>query len=167
MSAGNSKQKSKRKEQVNGRRAELLKALTDTFRALTWQGSKQGATLMERIGLTLPQAVVLWTIGAYGGRTTMSEIAQLTYQSGATVTGIIDRLADAGLVERERDTEDRRVVYVHTTEAGQSKLAEIEFERFKQMERLTMTLSEEELQQLNFILSKLTAASELRVTSDE
>jgi len=68
-----------------------------------WQGNKQGAVIMERIGLTMPQAVVMWTLGAYGGRATMSDLAHLTYQSAATVTGIVDRLADAGLVERERD----------------------------------------------------------------
>src|SRR5438094_6507570 len=102
-------------EQGTGRRSELLQALTATFRALMWQGNKQGAAIMERIGLTLPQAVVMWTLGAYGGRATMSDLAHLTYQSGATVTGIVDRLADAGLVERERDRVDRRVVYVRTT----------------------------------------------------
>src|SRR4029453_10434239 len=121
-------------EQETGRRSELLQALTATFRALMWQGNKQGAVVMERIGLTLPQAVVVWTLGACGGRATMSEIAHLTYQSGATVTGIVDRLTDAGLVERERDIEDRRVVYVRTTQAGKAKLDEIEAERRKQME---------------------------------
>src|SRR5262245_27151309 len=110
------------------RRAELLQALTATFRALMWQGNKRGAAIMERIGLTLPQAVVMWTLGAYGGRVTMSDLANLTHQSSATVTGIVDRLTDAGLVERERDKEDRRVVFVRTTEAGTAKLDEIDAE---------------------------------------
>src|SRR5437763_162495 len=92
------------------RRAELLRMLSSTFRAMMWQGNKQTIGFMERIGLTLPQAVIMWTLGAYGGRTTMSDLAQMSHQSGATVTGIVDRLADAGLVERVRDKGDRRVV---------------------------------------------------------
>ena|SRR5438094_1000165 len=138
-----------------GRRSDLLQALTATFRALMWQGNKRGAVIMERIGLTLPQAVVMWSLGACGGRATMSELANLTYQSAATVTGIVDRLADAGLVERERDRADRRVVYVRSTQAGTAKLGEIETERHKQMERMTKSLTDEELEQLNSIMSKL------------
>jgi len=137
------------------RRAELLDALTATFRTLIWQGNKQGALFMERIGLTLPQATIMWTLAATGGRSTMTDLANLTYQSGATVTGIIDRLVDAGLVARERDEVDRRVVYVRTTEAGAAKLEEIRTERRKQMEQMAMALTEEELEQLNSILSKL------------
>src|SRR5436190_12257680 len=151
---------SRREEQTTGRRSDLLNALTATFRALMWQGNKEGAAIMERIGLTLPQAFVMGTLAGYGGRATMSDIARLTYQSAATVTGIIDRLADAGLVERERDRVDRRVVYVHITEAGTSKLDEIGTERRKQMERMTRSLTDKELEQLNSIMSKLTNISE-------
>src|SRR3954453_23183173 len=80
--------------------AELLQRLSATFRALMWQGNKQTGDFMEHIGLTLPQAVVMWTLGAYDGIATMSDLAQMTHQSGATATGIVDRLTDAGLVER-------------------------------------------------------------------
>jgi DNA-binding MarR family transcriptional regulator len=147
-------------EQGSGRRTELLGALTVTFRALMWQGNKQGAVIMERIGLTLPQAAVMWALRAIGGRATMSEIARLTFQSAATVTGIVDRLADAGLVERERDRDDRRVIYVRTTQAGVVKLEEIDVERRRQMAQMTMTLTDEELDQLNGIMSKLITDSE-------
>ena len=142
------------------RRADLLQILSSTFRALMWQGNKQTTGFMERIGLTLPQAVIMWTLGAYGGRATMSDLAQMTHQSGATLTGIVDRLADAGLVERVRDKGDRRVVYVQVTEAGTAKLEEIHVERQKQTEQMTERLTDEELEQLNSLLSKLIVAFE-------
>src|SRR4051812_41562473 len=91
-------------------RGELLQMLSATFRALMWQGNKQTGDFMDHIGLTLPQAVVMWTLGAYDGIATMSDLAQMTHQSGATATGIVDRLTDAGLVERVRDKGDRRLV---------------------------------------------------------
>ncbi len=136
-------------------RAELLQMLSATFRALMWQGNKQTSGFMEHIGLTLPQAVVMWTLGAYDGIATMSDLAQMTHQSGATATGIVDRLTDAGLVERVRDRGDRRVVYVQITGAGTAKLAEIEAERQKQTEQMTERLGDEELEQLNSLLRKL------------
>jgi DNA-binding MarR family transcriptional regulator len=120
-----------------------------------WQGNKQTTGFMERIGLTLPQAVVMWTLGAYKGTVTMSDIAQMTHQSGATATGIVDRLVDAGLVERVRDMSDRRVVYVQITAAGSTKLEEIEAERQKQTEQMTERLNDKELEQLNSLLTRL------------
>lgn len=136
-------------------RVELLQMLSATFRALMWQGHKQTGGFMERIGLTLPQAVVMWTLGAYDGILTMSDLAQMAYQSGATATGIVDRLTDAGLVERVRDKVDRRVVYVQITGAGATKLEEIEVERRKQTAQMTQHLNDEELEHLNRLLRKL------------
>src|SRR3954471_13548966 len=159
MNISELKRSSEHTEQVTGRRLELIQALSDTFRAMMWQGHKQGEGIMDRIGLTVPQAAVMGTLQAYGGRGTMTDLAHRSYQSGGTVTGIVDRLVDAGLVERERDEEDRRVVYVRTTEAGTAKLEEIANERRRQLERMTMALTDEELEQLSSILSKLVAAS--------
>lgn len=136
-------------------RTELLHALSLTFRALMWQGNKQSTGFMERINLTLPQAAVLWTLSISDGRATMTDLAQLTHQSGATVTGIVDRLTDAALVERDRDRLDRRVVYVRLTDQGTAKIDDMKAERLKQIEKMTESLNEAELHQLNTILSKL------------
>lgn len=42
------------------------------------------------------------------------------------VTRLIDRLIDAGLVERERSEEDRRVVFIRITKQGLDRLAQID-----------------------------------------
>jgi DNA-binding MarR family transcriptional regulator len=44
---------------------------------------------------------------------TPSELAARTGLSPATVTGVLDRLEKEGWIRRERDTEDRRRVFVH------------------------------------------------------
>lgn len=136
-------------------RSELMQALSSTFRALMWQGNKQSIGFMERIDLTLPQAAILWTLSISEGRATMTDLAQLTHQSAATVTGIVDRLTDADLVARERDRADRRVVYVRLTDQGMAKIEDMKAERLKQIEKMTQGLNEDELHQLNTILSKL------------
>jgi DNA-binding MarR family transcriptional regulator len=54
---------------------------------------------------------------------TATAIAKRVFLSPSTVVGILDRLEQKGLLGRERDTRDRRLVYVSATKEGR-KLAE-------------------------------------------
>ncbi|WP_280239473.1 MarR family winged helix-turn-helix transcriptional regulator [Nocardia abscessus] len=60
-----------------------------------------------------------------GRRLRMSELAVQTALSTSGVTRLVDRLARAGLVERELDTADRRSAYAVLTEAGAARLARV------------------------------------------
>ena len=51
----------------------------------------------------------------------MSELAERSSTSQTSMTGIVDRLEERGLVERVRSAEDRRVVEVALTELGRSE----------------------------------------------
>ena len=74
--------------------------------------------LLDELGLTYPQylvMLVLWeqgptTVGALGGR--------LHLDSG-TLSPLLKRLEQAGLVERTRRPEDERSVLIATTDAGE------------------------------------------------
>ncbi|MFG1797872.1 MarR family winged helix-turn-helix transcriptional regulator [Nocardia sp. NPDC049149] len=57
-------------------------------------------------------------------RLRMSDLAAQTRLSTSGVTRLVDRLARAGLVERELDPGDRRSAYAVLTEAGAVRLAE-------------------------------------------
>ena len=48
----------------------------------------------------------------------MSKLADALDVSVASATGIVDRMEQRGLVERTREPDDRRVILVHATEAG-------------------------------------------------
>ena len=74
-------------------------------------------------GLTSSQLVLLKSIEQQE-RVTAGEIAQRISLSQATVTTILDRLQSKGLVERERDSADKRRVYVRLTDAGRSALSD-------------------------------------------
>jgi DNA-binding MarR family transcriptional regulator len=54
----------------------------------------------------------------------MSELAEITRTSSANITGIVDRLAERGIIERTRSESDRRVVDVALTEKGRAMMAE-------------------------------------------
>ena len=69
--------------------------------------------------LTGSQIHVLSALGVSPGPLPMNELANNIGASSPTLTGIIDRLERQGLVARERDDGDRRLVLISLTAAGQ------------------------------------------------
>lgn len=74
----------------------------------------------------------------------MNRLAELLDVSQASATGIVDRMEQRGLVARERDTEDRRVVRVGLSAQGEELLAGIAAERRTKLARLLDTLPEDD-----------------------
>ena len=71
--------------------------------------------LAKNTGLTTAQLLILQSIQNMG-EVSIGEISKKISLSQATVTSILDRLADKGLVYRERSTEDKRKVHAYLTE---------------------------------------------------
>ncbi len=86
---------------------------------LNWLQHRRFAQEISDLKLTVPQFFTLSTLQSLGGTATMGDLSRSTYQVSATMTGIIDRLVRDGLVERQRDTIDRRSVVVALTPSGQ------------------------------------------------
>jgi DNA-binding MarR family transcriptional regulator len=59
------------------------------------------------------------------GRATHTQLAQRCLITPATLTGVVSTLEKAGCVRRERDQEDRRVVWLLLTDAGRERAAAI------------------------------------------
>ena len=96
----------------------------DTFIKLTRCTNALLARLAEREtidDLTYSQFAVLEALYHLGSMT-QGEVSTKVLKSGSNMTTVIDNLERDGLVRRERDAKDRRVIHVHLTEAGQSKL---------------------------------------------
>jgi DNA-binding MarR family transcriptional regulator len=70
-----------------------------------------GAASADRIGINVTDLNCL-NILALGGRLTAGELAKRTGLTTASITGVLDRLEEAGFVRRERDPGDRRRVIV-------------------------------------------------------
>src|SRR5215469_12794272 len=70
-----------------------------------------GAAAAERIGINVTDLNCL-NILALRGRMTAGELARATGLTTASITGVLDRLEEAGFVRRERDLQDRRRVVV-------------------------------------------------------
>ena len=98
---------------------DILRALRRITRAI----DLHSRWLANNYGLTGPQLVCLRVIG-HRGRITPSELAREVSLSQATVTGIVDRLAARQLVQRERSSQDRRVVTISVVAAGEALIQE-------------------------------------------
>lgn len=81
----------------------------------------------RKLGVTRPQWRALLALARREG-ITQSELAELLDVERITLCRMIDRMADAGLVERRADPADRRVWRLHLTEKAHplvQKLCEI------------------------------------------
>ena len=96
---------------------EILISLRKIMRAADLHSQR----LMKESGLTSPQLLVMQAIEKEGKPST-STLARHICVSQATMTRIVDRLERAGLVSREKSTQDKRVIHVRLTEAGHSRL---------------------------------------------
>jgi DNA-binding MarR family transcriptional regulator len=74
----------------------------------------------------------------------MNRLAELLDVSQASATGIVDRMEQRGLVARERDTDDRRVIRVALSTQGEELLAGIAAERRDKLARLLDALPEDD-----------------------
>ncbi|MGL4243236.1 MAG: MarR family winged helix-turn-helix transcriptional regulator [Beijerinckiaceae bacterium] len=73
---------------------------------------------LKPTGLSIPQFDVLSTLTEQQGLS-QSDLAQRLYVTKGNVSGLIDRLVDAGYVERRSAPGDRRSNALHLTEQGQ------------------------------------------------
>jgi len=93
----------------------VLEALRRIIRAVDLHSRK----LLAQYKITSPQLVCLLSVNEHEP-VTPSAIARHIHLSPSTVIGILDRLEAKGLIRRERDLKDRRLVHVSITEGGKA-----------------------------------------------
>jgi DNA-binding MarR family transcriptional regulator len=98
-----------------------------TFRVALRAFLRQTERCTEKSGLTPQRYLLLLLVkGAEDGtsRATISELAKRLHLAQSTVTELVNRTADAGLVKRISSGDDARVVYVELTAEGERRFAE-------------------------------------------
>jgi DNA-binding MarR family transcriptional regulator len=71
----------------------------------------------------------------------MSRLAGMLDVSFPSLSGIIDRMEERGLVERIRDEDDRRIVLVKSTEEGHASVAEVQEMRRDYLRRILRSMA--------------------------
>lgn len=93
--------------------------------------------------LTRAEGGMLSTLTA--GPRRITELATTEALAQPTVTQLVDRLQNRGLVDRTRDPRDRRVVLVSITEDGREALEQVRAEYRKLLRTVARDLPENEL----------------------
>ena len=98
----------------------------------------------EESQLSRAQLSIMMTLDALGP-CRINQLAQAEAIRMPTASNAVHHLEDAGMVERVRDTKDRRGVRVELTDKGVSELRRVSTERDEQMANMFKSLSPEEL----------------------
>jgi DNA-binding MarR family transcriptional regulator len=120
---------------------DLLEELT------SWSPRERAGAFRHwlRGSLSLVHLHVLTVLEA-DGPLAMSKLAEALDVSVASATGIIDRMEQRGLVERRREPDDRRLVLVHKTDAGDSVFRDLAMDRRKHLATLLDRMTDAELE---------------------
>ncbi len=98
-------------------RAEAVAAIEEHERALVWLYSRTRSIPLLETALTMQQIKVLLHLTGEGPMRSHL-LADSLGTTPASITGLVDRLVERGLVRRGNDPQDRRVRVVELTPAG-------------------------------------------------
>lgn len=127
-------------------------SLDKAWHQVTIRLATEFAAMLES-GMSLPQFHLLRLLA--DGGLTVSEASQRTGVTPAAITLLADRLVRAGLLSRERDRHDRRIVRLNLSAAGQDRLGKLETQRQAIVRRYLERLSPQEREQLLLIVERL------------
>jgi DNA-binding MarR family transcriptional regulator len=113
------------------------------------------ARLLRKHGLTPSQYNVLRILRGESKPLPILEIASRTITVVPGITGLIDRLKQAGFVNRLPCEKDRRVIYVALTDHATTTLADLDEPLLALHRKLMGHLSQQELKDLIRLLEKL------------
>jgi len=128
----------------SARRQKLAQAVIDELSSWNPREFMDMFKRLHKGALSLIHLNVLIELEA-NGPMSMGALAEILEVSVASTTGIVDRMEKRGFVERLHDENDRRVVLVHPTQAGQDVFTSIAERRRQGLGKLLANLSEDEL----------------------
>lgn len=106
--------------------------------------------------LTVPQASVIGLIGRARRPLPVTRLARLLTQESQSATSLVDHMCASGLVERVRDSRDRRVVLVKLTRKGHQMYDILRSTGPAFSDEMFSVLSIEEREALRDLLQKFT-----------
>jgi len=86
---------------------------------------------------------------------TATEISKKISLSTSTIIGVLDRLESKGLLRRERDKKDRRVIHVHATVDGRKLISTMPYPLKQPLNKALYRMSEKEQKTIASSLERL------------
>ncbi|WP_066365899.1 MarR family winged helix-turn-helix transcriptional regulator [Neobacillus fumarioli] len=133
---------------------EVVAKIEKDLRYISGIIKQKGRELLNDYKITPPQFVALqWLFE--DGDMTIGELSNKMYLACSTTTDLVDRMEKNKLVERVKDTEDRRVVRIHLLEEGKRIIDEVIKKRQAYVEVILKDFTAEEIQHLQNNLEKM------------
>jgi len=119
--------------------------------------AKEGQRVFRPLGLTLAQfnVLILLKHQSVDGRINQTTLGKMMLVNRSNITGLVDRMEQAGLVRRADDPEDRRVHYVEMTETGGQILEKAHKAYYSSIEKIMSALSGNERKFLSSMLESV------------
>jgi DNA-binding MarR family transcriptional regulator len=147
-------------------RASALDELGDAFkRALGAVRRLRGRDTHRLGGLSYAQAVLLFKLSERD-KLPARELACAADLSPATVTEMLDALAAAGLVERERSEHDKRIVLSSLTERGSGLVGEYKLMWEARWREALAEFDDDQLRTAASVLTRLQEMFDSAVTAE-
>jgi DNA-binding MarR family transcriptional regulator len=137
------------------KREEIIQAIIEKRREISTETIMFHQAVADILGLHITDHKCLDLIHHYGA-VPAGRLAELTGLTTGAVTGIIDRLEEAGYVRRTDDPKDRRRIIVEPTKnkKWERKIEAIFIPLHERMHKLLSSYSENELAFLLDVLTK-------------
>ncbi len=131
-----------------GSRSQLVDEIIQGWIALA--RAKISRDVTEWLQLDIPMSQMRVLIQLYlGGKANMARLAGVLGVKLPTVTGLVDRLVERGLVQREDSPDDRRLVVIRLSDHGEAVIKGIFELHIQEAERYLQVASIAELEAIN------------------
>lgn len=117
---------------------DAMAVVSNLYRAAAAIRRRVEQTVLAEVRLSWTAFVTLWVLWIWGEMETRHLAAEANVTKG-TLTGVVDTLSKRGLVERHRSEQDRRLVAVRLTDAGELLIRDV-FPRFNAEEQRVAAL---------------------------
>ena len=131
---------------------ELVERIMADFHVAIREIRCAGTERLVKAGVSMTHLHVMDLLSRHG-ETSMSRIAELLDVSLSNATGLIDRMAERGLVERVRVPDDRRMVLVRLSDGGKAQLEALEILKHDLIKKILARMDAVQLERLSQSLS--------------
>jgi DNA-binding MarR family transcriptional regulator len=105
--------------------------------------------------LSPPQVNILFSISHHPNGMSVKDLAEHTGVTPGAITQFVDALVEKGLVMREGDPSDRRIVRLKVTRLAINQFEQFRQKHFASFSKVFDVLSKEEIEQLIVLLEKI------------
>jgi DNA-binding MarR family transcriptional regulator len=133
---------------------------------ITHRAFREHGRFVKAAGLTIPQFGILIQL-YYQQQCGMSDISSRMDISGAAASQLVDKLFQAGLLERSEDPADRRVKQLRLTEKGRKLVEAGMAERHSWVDALVARLEPAEREKVAEAMNILTGAIQQVIEQDK